>query len=82
MDEGIPLRARGLAGDEGRRLFFCHQQALDFAGVLDGGGEDHHPLPIGGVFQHLAQDMGGDPLLAFELAIEIRLAEQAVLPWH
>ncbi|MND75287.1 hypothetical protein D3C80_668990 [compost metagenome] len=82
MDQGIALRPRGFAGDEGRRLGFGEQQPLNFPGVLDGGGEDHHPLPLGGIFQHLTQDMGGDPLLALELAVEIRLAEQAVLPGY
>ncbi|MNJ47944.1 hypothetical protein D3C77_431220 [compost metagenome] len=82
MDESIALRPRRLAGDEGRALGFGEQQSLNFPGVLDGGGEDHHPLALGRILQHLVQDMGGDPLLALELAVEIRLAEQAVIPRH
>ena len=81
VDEGVALRPRGFAGDEGGLLASGAQQAVNFAGMLDGGGEDHHPCRSA-AYPAPGSGYGGDPLLTLELAVEIRLAEQAVLPRH
>ncbi|SVK50287.1 Uncharacterised protein [Acinetobacter baumannii] len=78
LDERISLGGRRFGADQ--RGFAVRQQAVDLAGVLDGGGEDHHAFAIVGVLYNLADDMRRDAVLPFQLTVQVRFAEQAVAP--
>lgn len=76
LDQRIALGGRRFGADQ--RGLAGRQQAVDLAGVLDGGGEDHHPFAVFGVLHNLADDVRRDAVLPLQLAVQIRFAEQAV----
>ena len=54
---------------------------MNFPGMLDGGGEDHHPLPVGRI-PAPGSGYGGDPLLVLISPLSCASLNRPFSPRH